>query len=54
MSGSRCCFNVRNSALKKWKMDSNPRYIKADKKDIANHRLILLLKLDHKIYTANS
>ena len=58
-SQSDVVSNAQNRALKKLKMDSNPRYgtghiIKGYKKDIANYRPNSLLNLDNKIYTANS
>ena len=51
--------NAQNRALKKRKMDSNPRYvphhiIKGDKKDIADYRPNSHLNSDYKTYTANS
>ena len=51
--------NAQNRALKKRKMDLNPRFgtghtIKDDKKDIANYRTNSLLNFGHKIYTGNS
>ena len=51
--------NPQNRALKKRKMDSNPRYgpghiIKEDKQGNANDRPNSLLNLDYKSYTTNS
>ena len=51
--------NAQNRALKKRKMDSNPRYvphhiIKGDKKDVADYRPNSHLNSDYKTYTANS
>ena len=47
--------NSQNRALKKQKMDSNPRYSPGHIiKDIANYRANSFLNLDYKIYTVNS
>ena len=47
--------NSQNRALKKRKMDSNPRYSPGHIiKDIANYRSNSFLNLDYKIYTVNS